>query len=173
MLGALAARDAGALRQCLFSESTTQEAYVDATARMLVAGRQMADAATARFGPAADGIGKGPIVPSDLGSVDQATVTVKDDTAQVLLPGHTLPLRFVKRGDAWLFKVVDFAGSQPRDLEKQAKLADLFAAAMLEAATEIDQGRYGTVADTEAAIRQKLNMVLVRSLTTQPTTRPT
>ena len=72
-------------------------------------------------------------------------------------------------------KVVDFAGDDPRDLEKQTRLLDLFTSAMIEATQEIESGRYAAVPDVEAAIRQKLNFVLMRSLNaaTQPTTLPT
>ncbi|GEM_PF-4579571 len=148
--------------------------YVEAVANMLLAGRKLSDAATAKFGPAGDAIGKGPIAAADEADVPHAAVTITGDTAELVMPGQTLPLRFRKVDGVWKFRVIDFGGSQPRDMQKQTVLTEMFGDAMAEAAHEIEQDGFANAADAEAAIRQKLNNVLMKSLApaTQPTTRP-
>ena len=173
MMAAMAAQDAQQLMSACEVPTDADRAYVESVVHMLLAGRKLSDAATQKFGPSADTIAKGPIAASDAADIPHATVSVIGETAEVLMPGHTQPLRFTKVNGEWKFRVTDFAGSQPRDLQKQKALTDMFAAAMAEAAEEISQARYAKVADAEAAIRQKLNLVLMKSLaSTQPATRP-
>jgi hypothetical protein len=173
MMTALAEQNAEKLLAACEVSAQSERPYVESVVRMLLAGRKLADAATQKFGPAGDALAKGPIAAIDAADVPRAEVSINNNTAELLMPGHTQPLRFVKVGDEWKFRVVDFAGSQRRDLQKQTALTEMFAAAMLEAADEIQQGRYASFADAEAAIRQKLNLVLMKSLSaTQPATRP-
>lgn len=167
---AIAKQDVQALTSLMDVPSEKDRPYVEAVAKMLVAGRRLADAATAKFGSAGDAIGKGPIAVGDEKDIPNAAVTVKDDVAELVMPGHTFPLRFRQVNGTWKFKAIDFGGSQPRDFEKQTILTDMFTSALAEAALEIEQGRYAQSADAEAAIRQKLNQVLMKSLA--PTTQP-
>ncbi|MCS7033269.1 MAG: hypothetical protein NZ561_04635 [Phycisphaerae bacterium] len=174
LMAVIAAHDAAAVRQICAVDDPRDRPLVDATADMLVAGRMLADAASKRFGPAAHPIGKGPIAAGDEKDIASAKVSIVGDKAELVMPGHTFPVRFVRRDGSWKLKVVDFAGTQPRDPEKQAALVEMFGQAMREAAEEIEQDRYATPDDAEAAIRQKLNFVLMRSLgaTTAPSTAP-
>lgn len=170
MMAALSAHDSAALENLCDASNDAERALTSATAKMLVAGRKLADAATKKFGPAGEKLGKGPIATGDEKDIAAATVTITDNSAELLLPGHTLPLRFVQRDGKWKFKVNDFAGSQQRDLAKQAALVDMFAGALNESTKDIEEDRYTTAADAETAIRQKLNFVLMRSLA--PATQP-
>lgn len=170
MMAALSAHDSASLENLCDASNDAERALTSATAKMLVAGRKLADAATKKFGPAGEKLGKGPIAKGDEKDIPAATVTITDNSAELLLPGHTLPLRFVHRDGKWKFKVNDFAGSQQRDLAKQAALVDMFAGALNESTKDIEDGRYATAADAETAIRQKLNFVLMRSLA--PATQP-
>lgn len=170
MMAALAAHDSAALETLCDASNDSDRALVSATAKMLVAGRTLADAATKKFGEAGEMLGKGPIAKGDEKDISAANVTIAGDSAELLLPGHTLPLRFVQRDGVWKFKVNDFAGSQQRDLARQAALVDMFAGALSEATKEIEEDRYATAEAAQTAIRQKLNFVLMRSLA--PATQP-
>ena len=99
---ATAQRDAPTLQALMDAPDDAHRPLVEATAQLLVSGRRLADAATARFGPVAGPqIADGPITPIDAGSVDQARVEVTGDRADVYLPGQTLPMKFVRRDGAW------------------------------------------------------------------------
>lgn len=172
VLEALKAKDESAVLATILIESADHQPLAGAMAQVLVAGRRMADAAAGRFGPAGDALGRGPVTPVDLPLVDQAVVEIKDGVADVLLPGQTIPLKFKRTDTGWRLMVTHFHGAAPENMPRQLALLRLTAGAMNEAATEIEQGRYATVEDAEAAIRQKMNFVLMRSLTatTVPTT---
>lgn len=188
VLRALAEKDAAAVRALIDVPTEDHAPLADAVARLLVAGRRLADSATAKFGVAGgEQLGAGPITPADASTVDDARVEAGRESADVLLPGQTLPLKFVRRGDgAWRLSIAHYHGGRPENVADQAALLRMMADALDESATEIEQDRYATADDAEAAIKQKLNFVLMRKLNpaaaaqpapaappaTRPTTRP-
>lgn len=168
---ATAQRDAPTLQALMDTPDDAHRPLVEATAQLLVSGRRLADAATARFGPVAGAqIADGPITPVDAGSVDQARVEVTGDRADVYLPGQTLPMKFVRRDGAWRLSIAHHQAGQPENVARQSVLLRMTADALDECAREIEQDRYANPNDAEAAIKQKLNLVLMRHLT--PTTGP-
>ncbi|HRK29582.1 MAG TPA: hypothetical protein PLD59_00785 [Tepidisphaeraceae bacterium] len=173
VMASMAAQDATRLLAVCDVPTPAERSYVESAVKVMLAGRRLADAATKTYGPAGDAIAKGPIAATDEADIPAAAVSVIGDRAELLMPGHTQPLKFRLVDGGWKLGVSDFAGSAPRDLDKQTALSHLFATALAEAAEEIEEGRYARVDDAEAAIRQKLNQVLMKSLASTPPTPAT
>lgn len=174
VMDALAAGDAARLVAVMQIDSPEQRPLADAIAELLIAGRRLADAATEKFGPAAAGISDGPIAARDADGIDQARVE-PDSSGRIdlYLPGQTLPVKFARGDDGSVrLSIAHYHGGQPDQIVRQAALLRLTASAMSEVTFEIGQDRYADAASLEAAVRQKLNMVLIRSLSGDPATKP-
>lgn len=172
VLAALAAKDQARLVGVMHVASPDQRPLAEAMAELLVAGRTLADAATARFGAAGAGIAEGPIAARDAADVDQAHVEPAPDNSGLVdlyMPGHTLPVKFARApGGGCKLSIDHYHGGQSDQIARQAALLRMTAVAMNEAAVEIGQDRYADAPSAEAAIKQKLNFVLMRSLSPKP-----
>jgi hypothetical protein len=165
------AGDGEAIRKIMLAQGPDQEKLAGAFSDVIVSGKKLSDAARAKFGAAGEALGQGMITKDDIAKIDTAQVEEKDNTATLTLSGQAKPLVFQKQENEWRLKVMDFAGAVPDQIDKQRVLLGAVAHALTEATEEITSGRYANAADAEAAIKQKLNNVMVKNF--QPTTAPT
>ncbi len=165
------AGDGDAIKKIMLAEGPEQEKLAAAFSDVIVSGKKLSDAARAKFGSAGEALGQGMITKDDVAKIDTAQVEQKDNTATLTISGQAKPLVFQKKETEWRLTVMDFAGALPDQIDKQRQLLAAVAHAMTEATDEITSGRYANATDAEAAIKQKLNNVMVKNF--QPTTAPT
>jgi hypothetical protein len=165
------AGDGEAIQKIMLAEGADQEKLAAAFSDVIVSGKKLSDAARAKFGAAGEALGQAMITKDDNAKIDTAQVEQKDNTATLTISGQSKPLVFQKKDNDWRLTVMDFAGAAPDQIDKQRTLLAAVAHALKEATEEITSGRYANVTDAEAAIKQKLNNVMVKNF--QPTTAPT
>jgi hypothetical protein len=73
--------DEEAIRMTLLAESADQRGLGEAYARLMVAGKQFADAAKKRYGSAADALAQGAVMLDEIERLESATVKETGDTA--------------------------------------------------------------------------------------------
>jgi hypothetical protein len=168
---AVEAADGDAINKVMLAETPDQQKLATAFSDVIVAGKKLSEAARAKFGAAGAALGEGMITKDDIAKIENAQVEQKGDTATLTIPGQSKPLTFQKKGNEWRLQVMDFAGALPDQIDKQRVLLGAVAHALTEATDEISSGRYSNATDAEAAIKAKLNNVMVKNF--QPTTAPT
>lgn len=165
------AGDADGLKKIMLADGPDQEQLAGAFSDVILAGKKLSDAARAKFGAAGEALGQAMITKEDIEKIDTAQVEEKAGTATLTISGQSKPLVFQKKDKDWRLLVMDFAGAAPDQIDKQKSLLNAFAHALTEATEEISSGRYASASDAEAAIKSKLNNVMVKNF--QPTTAPT
>ncbi len=168
---AVEAADSETLNKVMLAEGADQQKLAASFSDVIVAGKKLSEAARAKFGAAGAALGEGMITKDDIAKIDTAQVEEKDNTATLTIPGQSKPLTFQKKDNQWRLQVMDFAGALPDQIQKQQVLLGAVAHALKEATDEINSGRYSNANDAEAAIKSKLNNVMVKNF--QPTTAAT
>jgi hypothetical protein len=159
-----------ALRETFFVEpgQPLQEELVAANARMVIAGKRLADAAREKFPGASDAMTQRIISADDLAALDQATVDEQDDVAVLKFAGSTREMRFQCMDGKWRLVIAEFGGATDQNLSEQNVLVREFADAMAETAGEIAADKYPTPQEAEAALQAKINVILAKSVRTVP-----
>lgn len=165
---AVEANDAMSLRVILYAATPQEKELAGAMADFVVAAKNMADAARARFGADADKMTQRMISPSELNRLDGAKVEINEDNAVLRPKGEGRKMHFRKDGEGWKLVINDFATGAPQQVAtlKAVKLA------LDQARAEIAAGKYATAQDAEAAIQQKLYAVIIDLYGEEPATRP-
>ena len=160
-----------------YATSDEQRALAAAMADMIVAGKKLGDAAKARFGQAADPIGRGMLDPEDLSRLEDATVVETGGDAAVLtVPDQPRPMSFRKQDAEWKLVVTDFSGAAAQNIAKQTRLVRSMAEVINASAGEIAAGKYKSPEEATFAIQQSLHQVMLsfyRPATTRSATNPT
>jgi hypothetical protein len=169
--------DAEAIAKTIIINDDPQQELTKAYAQLVLAGKQLADAAKQKFPGASNLLAQGTLAPEDAAKIDAAVVTVEGDTARVKTSVAAEPLLLRRVDGVW--RVVVDPGDQSKPNYRMERLALIqgLAEAMKLSAQEITADKYPTVADAESAIKLRLGSVLSKALqadlpTSKPTTRP-
>ena len=173
---AVNAADRDGVAASFYAANSEQRNLADAMADVIVAGKKLGDAAKAKFGKAADPIGRGMLDPADLSKLEEATVKeTAEDAATITVPGQPRPMSFRKQGGQWKLVVTDFGGAAPQNIAKQTRLVQQMAAAIDAGAADVAAGKFKTPEEATNAIQQSLHLVMLsfyRPSTTRATTGP-
>jgi hypothetical protein len=173
---AVSAGDRDAVAASFYAANSAQRDLADAMADVIVAGKKLGDAAKAKFGKAADPIGRGMLDPADLSKLEEATVKeTAADAATITVPGQPRPMSFRKQDGQWKLVVTDFGGAAPQNIAKQTRLVQQMAAAIDASAVEVAAGKFKTPEEATNAIQQSLHLVMLsfyRPSTTRAATMP-
>src|SRR4051812_12335667 len=172
---AVEAGDAAAMRDMIGADDADHQKLAQAFADVIAAGKKLADVARDKYGAAGDPIGRGSITREDAAKIDSATVEENGDDATLTIPGQQTPIKLHRTSGAWKLDIRSFHGARAEELPAQITLVSNMAAALTEAADEINTGKYATATEAESAIQQKLNEVMIKAVkpATQPTSQPT
>ena len=175
----IAQGDRAAIAAVIYAADPQQQALADATVDLIVNGKRLGDAARAKFGDAADKIGKGMLDPKDVSLLDAAEVKTNGagDTATMEVPGQSRPMSFHKQDGNWRLVITDFGGAAPENIARQTSLVRMMADALDESSRELAAGRYASADAAVTAIQRRLHEVMLtfnRPATTRSsaTTRP-
>lgn len=192
---ALEANDAHALAEMTWATDDSRRKLADACARVIVAGKRVADAAAERFGRGGAGAGE-PITRGGLGALDQelraideAPVSEAGDVATIALPSppsrgdrppRVLTLRRRATDGKWFVDVLEFAGFADQDAdplepgEADARIDLLYrlSRGLAEVADDCAAGRYRTAGDVRAAVQDRFHGAVQKSMEAMDSTRP-
>lgn len=169
--------DANAISQVLLLENDPQQELARAYAGLILAGKQLGDAAKAKYPGVSNMLAQGTIAPEDAAKIDSASVTVTGDTV-VLKPSPTAdPLTLRKVNDTWRVVIDTGDDAKPENLSQRLALIRGLSDAMKESAKEVAEDKYVTAQDAENAVKLRLGSVLSKALqsnlpTSKPTTKP-
>ncbi len=156
---ALEAGDAAAIKSASVGADPQ---VIDALAASMSAHRALADAATAKFGPAAKGFDNDRGTLHDFAKrLADADITINGDTAAITINGATTPSLKLKKVDAeWKTDLSELQPEMAPSMQKMAQITQ-------QLATEISAGKYATIQAADEARMQKIKA----ALQTMPTTR--
>jgi hypothetical protein len=141
---------------------------IDALAALMSAHRALADAATAKFGPAAKGFDNDTGSMSDFAKrLADAQVNISGDTAAITITGSA-DLKFKKVDGQWKADFSQMPGfGQSAESTAMAASMQKVAGVTRELAAEISAGKYPTIQAAGAARMQKIRTAIQN----MPTTR--
>ena len=154
--------DSSAMRDCLLIEGDDQQQLAGAFLDVILSGKKLADAAKEKFSAGGEKLAAGALTREDAGSIDNAKQTDDGDAATLQIDPQRKPLKFRKTSAGWKLILVDYAAEKKEDLPGQIKLLTNLGAAMNDTANDINEGRFPTTADAEAAIQQRFSEVMVK-----------
>lgn len=171
---ALTIGDADAIRQLLHVENDPDGKLVDAYAKLVLAGKQLADAAKQKFPGASDPFTQGAIAPEDAALIDAATESIEGDRATLTITARTQPMQLRRIDGAWKVLVSEEpSGATEKHRAEQMALITALAGAMTRVAEEIAADRYDDAAAAEAALKEQLGAVIAKAMRFDlPTSRP-
>jgi hypothetical protein len=167
--------DAAMIRQTLDAETEPQQDLAAAFADLLVAGKRIGDAASAKFGVEGKQIGGGMLDPGDVSKIDAGTVEEAGDSARLTVAGQQRPMSFRRRDGKWRLVITDFGGAAPENIAKQVRLVRMMTDAIKAGASDLEAGKYKTAAAARDGIQQRLHGVMLQfyhPATTRSTTHP-
>jgi hypothetical protein len=154
--------DSSAMRDCLLVDGEDQQQLASAFLDVILSGKKLADAAKEKFGPSGEKLAAGALAREDASAIDSATQTDDGDVSTLQIDKQRKPLKFRKTSAGWKLILIDYAAEKKEDLSAQIKLLTNLAAAMNDTANDINEGRFPTTADAEAAIQQRFSEVMVK-----------
>lgn len=187
---ALDANDSSALASMTWATDDSRRKLADACARVVVAGKRVADAAAERFGHAGGGgepIARGGLgaLEQELRAIDDAPVSEAGDVATIALPPgrgdrpRVLTLRRRAEDGKWFVDVLEFAGFadtndplDPGEADARIDLLYRLARGLGEVADDCAAGRYRTVGDVRAAVQDRFHGAVQKSMEAMDSTRP-
>lgn len=149
--------DPSAIVQVLSARTDDQKVLALSMARLIVAGRHLRSAALKRWGDAAMPLVEDMIAADELRQIDRATITQKDDRAQLMLADATRPITFIRTDGKWRLDIVDFMGGAVGKLPRQARLLDRVGDILSQAAGDIAGGKYSSPDTAREDLIKKLN----------------
>jgi hypothetical protein len=181
---AVTAGDAVAIREVIHAPDAPSRALADAHARVIAAGKRLADACAAEFGAAGDAIGLGAAGLSEpVRSIEPGRIKVSGEEAHLLLHGRDDRVMIFRRQSdgRWRFDLLEFIGAQRgENVARQARMLRSIANGLEDVAEGVAAHRYRTPADVKAAVQDRFHGAVARSLdavsrpttATAPTTEP-
>ena len=135
---------------------------INTMARMVGAANKLRDAAVARFGPEE---GK-KIAASTVSSNDpykelsESSEKIEGDTATIIKPGASADnaLRLRKVGAIWKVDISQFP--QKQTLSKTVPMLDAVQKVLVQASTDVSNGKYATADEAQKAIQQTMFQVM-------------
>ncbi|HVT90219.1 MAG TPA: hypothetical protein VHD56_15310 [Tepidisphaeraceae bacterium] len=166
--------DAPAIQQFLYVENDPQQELARGYAGVVVAGKRLADGAKKKFPGSAVPFTQGTTLPEDAAQIDAAEVSINDDTATLKIPGQPVPQTLRMIEGSWKLIVPTGTAHTDEERTRMLKLLKALTDAMNLSADEINDNKYTTVQDAEAAVKQRLGAVWSKALQTDaPTSAPT
>jgi hypothetical protein len=167
--------DTAAVRQLLYVENDPQQELAGGYGKVILASKRLGDIAKQKFPTSQNQLAQGTIVPEDIAKVESAMVSITGDNAVVRITGNPDPIKLRRVDGSWKILVgegaeTDNSGSHRADrLTLLQNLAD----AMNQSADELNADKYPTIADAEAAIKQRMSAVVSKALQADlPASRP-
>jgi hypothetical protein len=158
---AVAARDVAKMKA---SSTAGSARFVERFVAMIQSFQKLNDAGMSRFKRR---ITENDFAPRTHAEIDAADVNVTGDTATLTFKSDPArpperPTVLKREGDAWR---VDFVAGMRSDPEKLLAFLDASAKAANEIADELKSGKYASVEETQAAMRQKVSDTLRNAAT--------
>jgi hypothetical protein len=169
---AIAAADSAAIKDCVLAEGADQEKLTSAFIDVILSGKKLGDAAKEKFGSGAERIAAGTISKEEIANIDKAEQKDNGEDSTIQLDKKARPLKFHKTPAGWKLALSDYAGGKDESIDQQIQLLSSLSKSMTDTAQDINQGRYPTSADAEAALQQRFSEALSRNFK-PPATSPT
>jgi hypothetical protein len=140
------------------------EKFLDLFADLMKSNKKLVDAAVAKFGDAGNSIANSNLgmarKPQVMQSIDNAKIEVDGDTA-IATPENGKPTKMKKDGGKWKVDLTNM--SEFDNVDKQGPFFQKLAEANTKSAQEISDGKYQTLDEAKAGVRQNM-MAAIRSM---------
>lgn len=172
---AVDAADDQAVRRLLLVDNDPEQKLAGAYAGLILAGKNLADAARQKFPTAADAFTQGTIRPEDSARIDAASVSIDGDSATLVFADGNETMKLRRIDGAWRIVVAQEPDkSTPGHRAEQYALVQGLADAINQCAEDIKSDKFADVDDAKNAVKDRVGTVLARAMQSNPpTSRPT
>ncbi len=146
--------DAAAVERALYAGK--EAALGRSLARLMVTGRRFQVAARKQFGATAETLAADMTAGDELQRIDEATVSLKGDRAEMHLKGAGRPIVFVKIEGAWRLDAADYAGARPDRAKAQAALLERVAGVVESITRRMEKGEWDSPQGVRRAMEKEM-----------------